>query len=154
MIACGGWVGGKALGCPAPEVALNVLFEEALSNKFFQVPLEAFAVDGLVFLAFVEGIILFHSEECGVALDWLRASYPQLVFDGAEDFIDGKLQRNEVLFYPEGSEWIQRTENACFLKTVASILALVCVKVSCCEFVFSLPWPCLREWLTKLIASN
>ena len=68
----------------------NVLLEEALSDKFFQVPPEAFAVDGLVSLAFVKGTILFYFGECGVVLNWLGASYPRLVLDGIKDFVDGE----------------------------------------------------------------
>jgi len=54
----------------------NVLFEEALEDKFFYVPLGTSAMDELMSLAFVEGTILFCSGECGVALDWFRVSYP------------------------------------------------------------------------------
>ena len=40
------------LSCPASEMpgGKNRLFEEALSNKFFQVPLKASTVDGLMSL--------------------------------------------------------------------------------------------------------
>ena len=32
------------------------------------------------------------------------AFYPQLIFDGIEDFIDGEPQQSEVLFHLESSE--------------------------------------------------
>jgi len=36
----------------------NILLEEVLADKFFQIPPETFAMSGLVSLIFVEGIIL------------------------------------------------------------------------------------------------
>ena len=76
------WVGGGTLGCPALAVALSVrtFFEEALSDKFFQVSLEASARDGPVSHTFVERTILFYSRKCMVVLDWLQAFYSRLVF--------------------------------------------------------------------------
>jgi len=47
-------------------------------------------VDGLISLTFMEGTVLFFFGECRVVLNWLQASYPRLVFDGIEDFIDGE----------------------------------------------------------------
>ena len=78
MIACCSLVGSEALGCPALTAASGVRMysEEALADKFFQVPPETSAVDDLMSLAFVKGTVLFHSGECRVALDRLRAPYP------------------------------------------------------------------------------
>ena len=65
------------------------------------------AVDGMLSLAAMVRIIFFHSGECMVVLDRLRALYPPLVLDGIEDFVDGKSQWSEVLFHLEGLEWIR-----------------------------------------------
>ena len=61
-------------------------------------------------LTVIVRIVFFHSENCGVVLDWLQALYPQLVQDDVEDFVDGEPQRSEVLFHIKGLEWI-RCEN-------------------------------------------
>ena len=81
-------------------------------DKFFQVPTENSTVDGLVSFTFVEGTILFRSEEYRVVLDRLRAPYPWLVLDGIEDLIDWEPQRGEEA--QSGSR--ERIKNACFLK--------------------------------------
>jgi len=61
VIACCGSVGGGAFSCPDLEAVpggKNVLFEEALGNKFFQVPSEASTMDGLMSLAVLEEAVL------------------------------------------------------------------------------------------------
>jgi len=75
-------------GCPQGK---NVLFEEALADKFFQVLPEASAVDGLVSRTVMVRTIFFRFGECEVVLDWLRVLSLRLVLDGVEDFIDGGL---------------------------------------------------------------
>ena len=47
----------------------NVLFEEALVNKIFQVPSEALAVDDFVSLVVMKGVVLLFSNEGGITLD-------------------------------------------------------------------------------------
>jgi len=79
----------------------DVLFEEALADKFFQVPPEALAVDDMVSFTVMIRIVLFCSGECGVVLGRPRTPHPWLIFDGIEDFIDGELQRSEMLFHLE-----------------------------------------------------
>jgi len=54
---------------------------------FFQLLPEALAVDGLLSLTVT---VFFYYEGSGVILDWPRALYPQLIFDGIEDLVDGK----------------------------------------------------------------
>jgi len=88
----------------------NVLLEEVLANKFFQVPPEASEVGGLVSLTIVVRTIIFHFRKCRVVLDRLRAPYPWLVLDGIEDFIDGEPQWGGVLFRPESSKWTWRKD--------------------------------------------
>jgi len=61
-------------------------------------------VDDFVPLAVVEGIILFYSGECGVVLDQSWTSDSRLIFDGVEDLIDRKLERDEVIYRFEGLE--------------------------------------------------
>jgi len=90
-------------GCPRGEY---VLFEEVLADKFFKVPPEASARGDLVSLTVVVRTIIFRSRKCMVVLDRLRASYPWLVLNSTEDFVDGEPQRGEVLFLSEGSQWI------------------------------------------------
>jgi len=84
------------IGC-CPGVK-DMLFEEALTDKFFQILLEASAVDSLV--SVMVRTAFFHFGECGVVLDRLRMLYPRLVLDGIEDFV-------EVLFHLESLEWIR-----------------------------------------------
>ena len=81
-----------------------ILSEEALADKFFQVPLEASGAGGLVSLTVVVRAVIFHSGKCRVVLDRLQAPYSRLVLDGTEDFVDEDPQRGEVLFHFEGSE--------------------------------------------------
>jgi len=100
-------------GCPRGK---DVHFAEALADKFFQVFLEASIVDSLVSLTVGVRTIFFHSGECGVVLDRLRAFYLWLVLDSIKDFIDRESQWSEVLFHLEDMEWFrERTKNACFL---------------------------------------
>jgi len=49
----------------------NVLFKKALVDKFFQVPLGATTVDGLVSLPVVKRAVLLCSGESKIVLDWL-----------------------------------------------------------------------------------
>jgi len=86
----------------------NVLSEEVLSDKFFQVPLEASIVGSLMSLTVMVRAEIFRSGECKVILDQLRVSYRWLVLDVTEDFVDGEAQQGEVLFHSKGSEWIRR----------------------------------------------
>ena len=95
----------------------NILFEEALSDKFFQALPENFAVDNLVSLAIMVGIIISFSGKCRVVLDQLRASHPLLVLDDTEDLVEGKPQQAEVLFHCLArSGFGERIGNTCFLK--------------------------------------
>ena len=71
-------------GCLEGE---NVLFEEVLAGKFFQVASEALAVDGSMFLTVVIRTIYFCSRVCRIILDRPRAPHPRLVFDDIEDFV-------------------------------------------------------------------
>jgi len=56
-------------------------------------------MDGLMSFTVMERIVFFLSEECRVVLDRLRVIYSWMVLYSIEDFIDGELQRSEVLFY-------------------------------------------------------
>jgi len=87
------------LSCPDPDAILgewtysggmNVLYEEALTDKFFQVPPVASTVDSLVSLVIVEGTVLLCSGEGRIVLDWFRAPDLGLVFDGIINLIDEK----------------------------------------------------------------
>ena len=88
------WLGRRrSARCLTSEAAPggnDVLFEEDLADKFFQILSEASAMDGLVPLTVMVRIIFFHSVEHRIILDWLWAPYPWLVLDGVEDFIDGE----------------------------------------------------------------
>jgi len=55
-----------------PPWGKNILFEEDLVDKFFQVPPEASAMGDLVFTVRVRTII-FRSKKCTFVLDWLQA---------------------------------------------------------------------------------
>ena len=83
----------------------DVLFEEALADKFFKDLLEASAVDGLMPLTVMVRTIFFCFGKW-VVLDWLLALYPQLVLNGVEDFVDWEPQWSEVLFHLESFGWI------------------------------------------------
>jgi len=84
----------------------DVLFEKALADKFFQVLLEASAVDDLVPLIIMVRTIFFCSGECRVILG-SRLPHSRLVFYGIKDFVDGEPQWSEMLFHLEGLGWIQ-----------------------------------------------
>ena len=88
----------------------NVLSEEVLSDKFFQVPPQASIVGSLISLTVMVRAKICRSGECMVILDQLWVSYWLLVLNVTEDFVDGEPQQGEVLFHSEGSEWI-RGEN-------------------------------------------
>ena len=47
---------------------------------------------GLVSLAIMVRTMIFRSAKCRVMFDRLRVSYPWLVFDDIEDFVDGEPQ--------------------------------------------------------------
>ena len=83
----------------------DVLLEEALSDKIFQVLLEGPAVDNFVSFTIMIGVILFCSEKCEIVLNWSWISNPWLVLDGVEDLINGELQKSEVFLQLVGSEW-------------------------------------------------
>ena len=83
----------------------GVLFEEALTDKYFQVLPEVFAVDGLVSLTVMVRAVFFRFVECWVILDWLWAPDPRLVLDGIEDLIDREPEKNEVLCQLENLDW-------------------------------------------------
>ena len=125
----------------------NVLSEEALSDKFFHVPVEASVVDDLVFLTIVKGTILSRSRGCRVVLDWLRAPYPRLVFDGTKALGDGDLSEVKCCFTLKAqSGFEERIRNASFLKTgCPRFWLLVWVGVSRYESIFSLSLLRLRE---------
>ena len=97
MIACCGWVGGGALGCPDPTAASgeDVFFEEALTNDLFQVLLEALAVDDFAPHTVGKSNILLLLGG-GVVMNWSRTSDPWLDLDNVEDLVDGESQRSEV----------------------------------------------------------
>jgi len=84
-----------------------------LTDKFFQVPTEISTTSGLVSLSFVQEIVLFCFEKCGVMLDRLRGFYPRLALDGIEDVVDGEPQRGKVLLCSVGSERILRKNREC-----------------------------------------
>ena len=66
------WARRGAFGCLAPEAASgvkNILSEEALSDKFFQVLPEASAVGGLVSLTVMVRAMSLCSRKCKVVLD-------------------------------------------------------------------------------------
>ena len=88
----------------------DVLFEEALPDKSFQVCTEALVVNSLMSVTVVIRTILFYSGECRVILDRPRMRHLRLVFDGIKDFIDGEPQRSEALFHFEGVRWIWRED--------------------------------------------
>ena len=88
----------------------DVLFEEALVDKFFQVPPEALAVDDMVSFTVMIRTVFFCFAKCRVILDRSRAPHPRPGFDGIEDFFDGEPQLSEVLFNLEGLGWIQRED--------------------------------------------
>ena len=69
----------------------EVFFEEALTDKLFQVLSEISAVDGLVPMSIVVRTVFFCSRECGVVLDRFWTSDSWLVLDGVEELIDGSL---------------------------------------------------------------
>jgi len=79
----------------------NVIFKEALAEKFFQVPSEDSAVSSLISLAIIEGTIFLCSGEDRILLDWLWIPDPILVFDG----IIRESPQSDALFHSEGSEW-------------------------------------------------
>ena len=54
----------------------DVLFEESLEEKFFQIYLEASAVDNLVFFTVMVRTLFFYSGESRVVSDQLRVLYP------------------------------------------------------------------------------
>ena len=68
-----------------------------MADGLFQIFPEGPAMDGLVLFTIMGRTILFYSEKCEIILDWPRAPDPRLVFDGIEDLVDGKPERNEML---------------------------------------------------------
>ena len=83
-----------------------IFLEEALADKYFQIFLEASALDDLVSLTVMVRTVCFRSGECRIVLDHVQPLYPRLVIDNIEDFIDREPQRNEVLFNLKCLEWI------------------------------------------------
>ena len=74
-------------------------------------------MDDLVSFTFMDGITLFRSVECGVVLDLFWASYPRLVFDDIEDFIDGNLSGVKCCSVLNARSRLgEKTRNTCFLK--------------------------------------
>ena len=69
----------------------DILFEEALTDGLFQVPLKASAMDDLVPLTVMVGAVLFCSGMQGVVLDGSRMLDPGLV-------LDGEPERSELLY--------------------------------------------------------
>ena len=59
-------------------------------NKFFHVPSEAYAMNGLVSLAVVEGVVLFCTDESRIMFDWLWTPDSRSVLDGVKDLVDGE----------------------------------------------------------------
>ena len=90
VIMCCGWIRGEAIGYLAPAWGKNIPFEEALTDKFFQVPSKAFTVGGFVSLIVIVRTVIFCSGECRVLFDWLWAPYPCLILDNTKNFIDGE----------------------------------------------------------------
>ena len=90
-------------GCLEGE---DVLFEEVLTDKFFQLPPKALAVNCSVSFTVMIRAASSALESIGSYCIGLR-HLTRLVFVGIDDFIDGEFQRSEM-FHLEVLWWIQR----------------------------------------------
>jgi len=70
----------------------DILFEEVLLDELFQIPSEGPTMVDLVPFAVMVATVFFRPEKQGIVLNWSRASYPWLVFDGIENLVDWELQ--------------------------------------------------------------
>ena len=148
IMSCG-WEEGRVLGCCTRGClwGKNVLSEEALAGKFFQVPLEASTVGGLVSLTIVVRIIIFCSDKCRVMFDWLECLIHGWCLMALKISLMGSLSGGR-LFRPVGSKWIWGENWVWPLLEGELPLILVTgmVEVSRCEFILSPSLPHFRDW--------
>jgi len=92
-------------GCLRGE---EILFEEVLANKFFQIPLEALAVNGLVSFTVVIITVLFYSGEGSYWIGLGCLTHDRSLM-ALKTFDDGEPQRSEMVRL-EVLGWIRRED--------------------------------------------
>ena len=134
----------------------DILLEEALSDEFFQVPLEARAMDGLVPLDRHGRVVLFCSGMRGVILDESWTPNPALILDGVEVLIDGEPKRSKLLYRLVGSErtlW-EDWERLSLVGRLPQFWSWAWVEVLCGDFDFPLWSLCFTEWFEKVFITS
>jgi len=132
-------------GCLGGE---DVLFEEVLADKFFQVPLEALTMGGPVSFTVIIRAILFCSGECGVVLDQPRTPHPGWSLMALKTSLMGSLSgvRCSILKF-----WGGPGKDRECLSIVSWLLLILVTNMGgalCRDFDFSPLLLSLREWLT------
>jgi len=83
----------------------NILLEEALLDKLFQVSSEVPTVNSLVPFTVIVQAVLLRPGQWQIGLDRLWASDPWLIFESVEDFIDQEFQWSEIFCSPVALDW-------------------------------------------------